>query len=215
MSARQIMPVVPGPHRRDADSQGLGGLVLAIWLEQVPETGGTIVGVHSHILRVYSYAVNGWTRKENMGLAPHIRRVNDDLRLKARSASDAWKQRIGAAVKAARERAGMSQATLADLVGANLSTVSDIERGVSVPNLSTAWAIADRLALALDDLVGRDSVKPPATVAEGGPRSQEAPLPAGAVLDSFEELQGQIDAIRDFVGMQSEPRAKRAWRRSA
>ncbi|MHB8703719.1 MAG: helix-turn-helix transcriptional regulator [Candidatus Tyrphobacter sp.] len=141
--------------------------------------------------------------------------VADDLKRAGRAASGAWKHRIGAGVKAARERAGMSQAVLADLVGANLSTVSDIERGVSVPSLSTAWAIADRLGVSLDDLVNRDGLTQPESAGVAEPHSQEAPLPAAAVLDSFEEIQVQIDAIREFVGMQSEPAAKRAWRRSA
>lgn len=148
-----------------------------------------------------------------MALAPHIRVVDDDLRRTARSASDGWKQRIGTAVKACRERAGLSQAALADLVGANLSTISDIERGVSVPALSTAWAIADRLGVTLDDLVGR--VTQQSLDAEEGQPSPIDRVPPGPTRDVLLALQGQIDALRDMV-----PRAKgsspgREKRRSA
>lgn len=128
-------------------------------------------------------------------------------------ASDAWRSRVGGSIRRARSKAGLTQSQLGDLVGIAWTTLSRIERGEVVPDYATVEAVADRLGLAIDDLTGR--ITQQSIDAEGESHLKDAPLPPEAVLDSFEDLQGQIDAIREFVGMRSEPAAKRAWRRSA
>ncbi|MBV8532007.1 MAG: helix-turn-helix transcriptional regulator [Candidatus Eremiobacteraeota bacterium] len=75
--------------------------------------------------------------------------------LRARVAGKAWRHAVGAAVRRARGQAGLTQAELGDLIGASLNAVSEIERGVVVPTLSTVWLLADALRVPIDHLVGR------------------------------------------------------------
>ena len=65
---------------------------------------------------------------------PKARPVVDQDRQKAdaKRASTEWRARIGTGIRAARTRAGYSQAELANQIGVDMSTISDIERGVSV-----------------------------------------------------------------------------------
>lgn len=52
----------------------------------------------------------------------------------------------------ARMYAGLTQAELAEAVGAARTTISDIERGVSLPSVSLALAIAQRTDIPVDEL---------------------------------------------------------------
>ena len=56
------------------------------------------------------------------------------------------KQIIGARVRAARKRRGYTQEQLADLIGRTVETVSNVERGRTIPTLETL----DRLGHSLD-----------------------------------------------------------------
>ncbi len=51
----------------------------------------------------------------------------------------------------------MTQSDLAAVVGVDIATISNTERGVSVPDFATIESVADILVVSLDDLVGRDS----------------------------------------------------------
>lgn len=148
-----------------------------------------------------------------MALARILTAVSEDPERRARSASKAWRAQIGAAVKRAREERGMSQTTLADLIGANLSTISEIERGLTVPSLTTIWSIADRLGTPIDVLVGRQApdysplIMPPAADA-GTEAPFRSPWPA------LREIQRQLDdlarEVRPLVEERRGSQTKRA-----
>lgn len=140
----------------------------------------------------------GIALNESMAAARICRAVpgDQDFERKARTASDSWKLTIGAAVKRAREQRGLSQTALADLIGANLSTISEIERGLTVPSLSTVWSIADRLAVSLDSLVGRQGVAKQFSMLqddESGTESRSTDEWRPIVAD----LQRQLDLLRE------------------
>lgn len=52
-----------------------------------------------------------------------------------------------ARLRALRERAGLSQQQLSDRAGVRKATVSDLERGVKSPSLSTLDAVAQALGV--------------------------------------------------------------------
>ena len=59
---------------------------------------------------------------------------------------------FGAKVKSLRKQAGLTQAQLAEQIDKTTDTVSNIERGFSMPRLSTAKAIADALKVEIAEL---------------------------------------------------------------
>ena len=58
-----------------------------------------------------------------------------------------------------RLHAGLTQKDLALAVGATRQTISDIERGVSIPSVSLALAIARRVELDVGDLFGAAALR--------------------------------------------------------
>ena len=54
----------------------------------------------------------------------------------------------------ARLYAGLTQQDLAEAIGAARQTISDIERGVAVPSVSLALAIAGRVGRSVEELFG-------------------------------------------------------------
>jgi transcriptional regulator with XRE-family HTH domain len=63
---------------------------------------------------------------------------------------------LGKRIKALREKAGVSQQTIAVAAGLSVSMVAQMEQGKKEdPRLSTLSAIADALAVSLDELAGR------------------------------------------------------------
>ena len=73
---------------------------------------------------------------------------------RARSAATfaAMRSKRRSALWFARVRAGLTQGELAHAVGASRQTISDLERGVSVPSVSLALAIAERVDFPVDVL---------------------------------------------------------------
>ena len=59
------------------------------------------------------------------------------------------KQKIGMRVKAARMQRGMTQPQLAEIIGKNFETISNIERGKTAPNFSTLLDISVALGVAM------------------------------------------------------------------
>lgn len=55
-----------------------------------------------------------------------------------------------------RVRAGLTQQELAAAIGASRATIASLERGRSLPSLSTARALAQRLDVAVEDLFPDD-----------------------------------------------------------
>ncbi len=62
---------------------------------------------------------------------------------------------VGKRIAAARDGSRLSQQTLAEMVGVTVGVISRIERGDTLPDLSTSVAVADALNSHIDILVGR------------------------------------------------------------
>jgi transcriptional regulator with XRE-family HTH domain len=142
----------------------------------------------------------------------------DKARADAKRASAAWRARIGAGVKAVRTRTKISQAELANVVGVDMSTISDIERGDRVPNYATIESMADFLAVTIDELVGRSSAF---AITPGVSFLHESRLEALRRLvkvarDAEEELKRLVEATSsdDDAGEPRSARGPRAKRKS-
>jgi transcriptional regulator with XRE-family HTH domain len=68
--------------------------------------------------------------------------------------SDDLKQTIAIRVRQARGRAGISQEELASRIDRVVETVSNIERGKSLPTLATLELIANEFGVPVHELVG-------------------------------------------------------------
>jgi transcriptional regulator with XRE-family HTH domain len=66
-----------------------------------------------------------------------------------------WRLRVGSAVRRAREVCGVTQLELAAAIGVGVETVSNTERGATVPDYATVEAMADFLGCKIDELTGR------------------------------------------------------------
>jgi transcriptional regulator with XRE-family HTH domain len=85
--------------------------------------------------------------------------TNDDA-----DRNDAERKRsVGEAMRRARESRRFSGAELAKRTGKRAGTLSDIENGKSLPDLSTLLAIADALEMSLDEVLGRAARPVPPT----------------------------------------------------
>lgn len=148
-------PVIPirGCLIRYAD--GCGDGVLPVWSED----GRERFGLHNGYTKDKASTSQGFRPKKSTGLSQKGDDVasNEGSVVGVRRASQDFKEKIGAAVRRAREDAGLSQGELGAKIGTAYGAISEIERGVTVPNLSTAWALADTLGLSIDDLVGRST----------------------------------------------------------
>lgn len=66
-------------------------------------------------------------------------------------------QLLGGKIKSHRNRLGWTQATLAELIGVDVETISRIERGVTVPSVLKLEQIAVALNLPLAELLRSSS----------------------------------------------------------
>jgi transcriptional regulator with XRE-family HTH domain len=114
------------------------------------------------------------------------------------------KQRVGEAIRRARLSRGLTQSALADLVGARDATISDIERGVNMPDVGTLWSIADRLALTVDDLIGRnppEGATVPGLIApfmlDADAGTESLGLAVGMLQKSLEMTIAELGRVRD------------------
>ncbi|NIX75201.1 helix-turn-helix domain-containing protein [Microvirga terricola] len=71
--------------------------------------------------------------------------------------TDFLKRTIGSRVRTARKATGQTQEQLASAVGCTIESVSNIERGVSLPTLRTLSRIAANLGVSLKDLFPDES----------------------------------------------------------
>lgn len=69
-------------------------------------------------------------------------------------------RRIGKRIRKLREAAGLTQAELADALGKALSSISQIERGVVLPSVSTIEAIAKAVGQSLDQVFAQEEDVP-------------------------------------------------------
>ena len=66
------------------------------------------------------------------------------------------KTKLGLTIRKARESIGMSQERLAESVGKAAKTITNYEKGKSLPTVTTLGAIAESLGYTFDDLVNDD-----------------------------------------------------------
>jgi len=75
--------------------------------------------------------------------------------------SNAMKRVIGLRIRAARKTAGLTQEELADRLNRTTESISNLERGKSLPAVQSLAAIADQLGITLADLfVGIEAGSP-------------------------------------------------------
>ena len=70
---------------------------------------------------------------------------------------------VGVRIRKLREARGLTQAKLADLSGKSVETISNFERGQTLPGVGTLYQLANHLGVALKDLVDFEGaiVSPP------------------------------------------------------
>jgi transcriptional regulator with XRE-family HTH domain len=94
--------------------------------------------------------------------------VKARTRTSIRVMDDVLKQQIGLAVRDARKRARLTQEALAERIGKSAEAISNVERGLALPTLSTLIAMARALDVPLSRLVavpGEEVAKPAKRVA--------------------------------------------------
>ena len=78
-------------------------------------------------------------------LAKEFGEVGSESRKKA--IAQAWEEYNAQIILDARKNAGLTQAELAERIGANKGYISRIERGLTVPTVSTLYKIAAAMGL--------------------------------------------------------------------
>ena len=63
------------------------------------------------------------------------------------------KKQLALRIKSLRESKGYTQEEFAEICGTSTRTISNIERGQSVPDLSTIFTLAKHLSVSLDELL--------------------------------------------------------------
>jgi transcriptional regulator with XRE-family HTH domain len=98
--------------------------------------------------------------------------------------------RVGAALRAYRLRRELSQSDLARLAGVSPSAISQVERGERGLSLETLLALAGRLRITLDELLGGE-VTPDYRI---GRRHSLSDAPAGSVLPLLDDAEAGMRA---------------------
>lgn len=126
---------------------------------------------------------------------------------------------LGGRLRAERERLDISLREIARRIDVSPSLISQIERGLAMPSVSTLWLLATELGLRLDDLFG--STERPGGTAAPEPPDQDAARPrspvqrangrkrirlAGGVV--WERLTAQADDEVEFLLVVYEPGAQ-------
>ncbi len=71
-----------------------------------------------------------------------------ETRLKAEN--QAWEEYNAQILLDARKEAGMTQSELADKIGANKSYISRVERGITIPSISTFYRMVAAMGLRVE-----------------------------------------------------------------
>lgn len=64
--------------------------------------------------------------------------------------NQAWEEYNAQILLDARKQAGMTQAQLADKIGADKSYISRVERGITVPSISTFYRMVSAMGLSVE-----------------------------------------------------------------
>lgn len=102
---------------------------------------------------------------------------------------------IGARVRALRRKQKVTQEQLAELVAVTPESISNIERGVSVPSVRTLGLIAERLHVSLAALLDIDTRAPQATRRRLDAQEKLREIVARLGDDALEALVGHAELV--------------------
>lgn len=67
-----------------------------------------------------------------------------------RAEDQAWEEYNAQILLDARKKSGMTQSTLAEKIGADKSYISRVERGITIPSISTFYRIVSAMGLTVE-----------------------------------------------------------------
>jgi transcriptional regulator with XRE-family HTH domain len=116
---------------------------------------------------------------------------------------DQLNQLVGATVRALREKAGLSMRALAASAGVSQPFLSQVERGVSAPSMSTVYRLASALAVVPGDLL--PTLPPdPVTVVRAS-EGQFLPVTEHVEAARGRILMSQSDRMLELIEYRIEP----------
>lgn len=107
-------------------------------------------------------------------------------------------KRVGKRLRELREQRGWTQAEFAELTGKAVETISNMERGKTIPGLLTLEQFAKRLGVGLQELVRSD-------VSEDTPCSQQAAI-IGAAVKRLPE--SELELVAGVIGLLDKQRRR-------
>ncbi|WP_229743981.1 helix-turn-helix transcriptional regulator, partial [Aliidongia dinghuensis] len=105
--------------------------------------------------------------------------------------------RLGRRIKVLRESAGLTQTELASRLGKGTSSISQIERGLVLPSISTVEAIANAVGCGIDQVFS-----PEIRAAAGAAAAEDAVIPRVHLLSSKDRklVRAMVDRLLDGDG---------------
>ena len=100
---------------------------------------------------------------------------------------EAVKKHMGLKVKIMRERAKLTQEQLAEECGVSWRTISNLERGLVVPDLTMLRSIAQKFNASVDDMLELKSI------------SNKSPARVAKELKLYEEIKALNSKTLDFL----------------
>ncbi len=100
---------------------------------------------------------------------------------------EAVKKHMGLKVKVMRERAKLTQEQLAEECGVSWRTISNLERGLVVPDLTMLRSIAQKFNASVDDMLELKSI------------SNKSPARIAKELKLYEEIKALNSKTLDFL----------------
>ena len=100
---------------------------------------------------------------------------------------EAEKKHMGLKVKIMRERAKLTQEQLAEECGVSWRTISNLERGLVVPDLTMLRSIAQKFNASVDDMLELKSI------------SNKSPARIAKELKLYEEIKALNSKTLDFL----------------
>lgn len=97
------------------------------------------------------------------------------------------RKQLGLRIKLLRENKGFTQEEFAEICGASARTISNIERGQSVPDLKTVYAFAKHLSISIDELLKINNF------------SKKSPARLQKEYDLINRIQSASDGLLDYL----------------
>lgn len=107
-------------------------------------------------------------------------------------------KRIGRRLRELREQRGWTQAEFAELTSKAVETISNMERGKTVPGLLTLEQFAKRLGVGLEDLVRSDT-----------PDTEPSSQHAAVIMAAAKRLpENELELVAGFIGLLDKQRRR-------